>query len=83
MQTMRRQRQDAGKCSGADGDHHEQAHAKPADGCGQDKGADAKGGADLPDELLAGGRTAHARNRDAVLHHHGERWREQSHGDRA
>ena len=35
---------------GADGDHHEQAHAKAADGGGQDKGADAKGGADLPDE---------------------------------
>ena len=36
VQTVRRQRQDAGKCSGADGDHHEQAHAKAADGCGQD-----------------------------------------------
>ena len=52
--TDRRQRQDAGKYSGADGDHHEEAHAKSADGCGQDKRADAKAGADLPDELLAG-----------------------------
>jgi hypothetical protein len=33
----------------ADGDHHEQAHAKSGDGCGRDKGADAEGGADLPD----------------------------------
>jgi hypothetical protein len=33
---VRWQRQDAGKRSGADGDHHEQAHAKSADGCGQD-----------------------------------------------
>ena len=79
VQTVRWQCEDAGECSGTDGDHHEQAHTKSADGGGQDKGADAKGGADLPDELLAGGRTAHARNRDAVLHHHGERRREKPH----
>jgi hypothetical protein len=42
VQTVRWQRQDAGKCSGANGDHHEQAHAKSVDGGGQDKGADAK-----------------------------------------
>ncbi len=55
----------------------ESLHA--AGGRGQDKGADAKGGTDLPDELLARGRTAHARNRDAVLHHHGQRGREKPH----
>jgi hypothetical protein len=63
---VRRLRQDAGERSGTDGDHHDQARAKAADGGGEDKGADAEGGADLPDELLADGRTAHARDRDAV-----------------
>jgi hypothetical protein len=55
--------------AGAYGNHQEQAHANSADGRGQDKRADAKRGTDLPDELLAGGRTTHAGNRDAILHH--------------
>lgn len=38
MQTVRWQRQDAGKRAGDGGDHHEQPHAKSADGCGEDKG---------------------------------------------
>lgn len=38
-----------------------------ADGRGPDEGADGNRGADLRDELLAGGRTADARDQDAVL----------------
>jgi hypothetical protein len=50
VRAVRRQCQDAGKCSGAlTAIITSRAHAKAADSCGQDKGADAKGGADLPE----------------------------------
>ena len=79
VQTVRWQGQHAGKCSGADSNHQEQAEAKSAYGRGQDKRADAERSTDLPDELLAGGRATHAGNWDAILHHDSERGREQSH----
>jgi hypothetical protein len=79
VETVRRQRQHAGKCPGAHHNHHQQAQAKSAYGSGQDKRADAERSTDLPDELLAGRRATHAGNRDAVLHHDSERGREQSH----
>ena len=79
VETVRGQREHARKCSGAHCNHQEQAQAKSAYGCGQDKRADAECSTDLPDELLAGGRTTHAGNRDAILHHDSERGREQSH----
>ncbi len=41
-------------------------------GCWRERGSES-------DQLLAGGRTAHARHRDAVLHHHGQRRREKPH----
>ena len=76
---MRWQREHARKRSGAYCNHQQQAQAKSAYGCGQDKRADAERSTDLPNELLAGGRAAHAGNRDAILHHDSERGREQSH----
>src|SRR4051794_15989149 len=75
MQAVRRQRQDAGKCSGADRDHHEQAHAEAADGRGQNKRADPERSANLPDKLLAGGGATHMANGYAVLHHYSQRGR--------
>ena len=65
--------------AGAHGNHQQQAQAKSAYGCGQNKCADAERSTDLPDELLAGGRATHAGNRYAILHHDSERGREQSH----
>ena len=79
METVRGQGEHARECSGAHCNHQQQSQAKSAYGGGQDKCADAKRSTDLPDELLAGGRAAHAGNRDAILHHHSERGREQSH----
>jgi hypothetical protein len=51
VETVRGQREHAGKGSGAHCDHQEQTEAKSAYGCGQDNRADAERGADLPDEL--------------------------------
>ena len=73
MKTVCWERQRARKCSGAHRNHQQQAQAKSAYGRGQDKRADAKRSTDLPDELLAGGRATHAGNRNAILHHDGER----------
>jgi len=78
VETVRGQREHARKCSGAHCNHQQQAQPKSAYGCGKDKRADAERSAHLPDELLAGGRAAHALNRDAILHHDSERGREQS-----
>ena len=78
METVRGQREDTGKCSGAYCNHQHQAQPKSAYGRGQDKRADTERSANLPDELLAGGRATHAGNRDAILHHDSERGREQA-----
>lgn len=58
LQTLRQERKDAGECAGADADHHEQADAKAADRCGQNKGADSERSANLPNELSAVDRRA-------------------------
>ena len=79
VKAVRGQREHARKRSGAHSNHQQQAYAKPAYSCGQDKRADAKRGTDLPDELLTGRRATHASNRHAILHHHSERRGEQSH----
>ena len=52
MKTVCRQRQHARKCSGAHGNHQQQAQPKSAYGRGQDKRADTERSTDLPDELL-------------------------------
>ena len=51
METVRWERQYAGKCAGTHGNHHEQADAKSTYGCGQNKCADAECGTDLPAAL--------------------------------
>ena len=79
VKTVRWQREDAGKCSGAYRNHHQQAHAKSTYGSGQNKRADAERSANLPDKLLASGRAPHAGYRNAILHHNGQCGREQSH----
>jgi hypothetical protein len=78
VETVRGQREHTYKCSGAHRNHQQQAQAKSAYGRGQDKRADAERSANLPNKLLAGGRAAHASNRDAILYHHSERGRQQS-----
>jgi hypothetical protein len=60
VEAVRGQREHTRECSGAHCKHQEQAQAKSAYGCGQDKRADAERSTDLPDELLAGGRATHA-----------------------
>ena len=67
MQTVRWQREDARERSRADRNHQEQTNAESACGRGQDERADAEGGADLAEELLAGRGAAHSRDGDAVL----------------
>jgi len=51
VQAVRGQREHARKCSGADGNHQQQAQAKSTYGCGQNKCADAECSTDLPAAL--------------------------------
>ena len=78
VETVRGQGEHARKCPGAHCNHQQQAQRKSAYGRGQNKRADAERSTNLPDKLLAGGRAAHAGNRDAILHDDSERRREQS-----
>jgi hypothetical protein len=52
VEAVRGQGEHARKCSGAHCNHQQQAQAKSAYGCGQDKRADTERSTDLPDELL-------------------------------
>ena len=51
VETVRRQRQHARKCSGAHRNHQQQAQAKSTYGSGQNKRADAERSTDLPAAL--------------------------------
>jgi hypothetical protein len=73
VQTMRGQREDACKCSGANSNHQQQGYAKAAYCRREDKRTDAECGADLPDELFAGWSRYACGHPDAILHHGSER----------